>query len=1698
MTDIIMKHVDNSDSNDNMETFKVHTYYEFIRAREHDLKFELADDYYYDKYTVFYSYHVKGEPDNVHKVGMTSLTDKWLHDNGYHYGINGIIDDHIHNKYGYICGRNIEYRNPITGSIEQTPLVLARVYDRLSEYLKTSGLIHHVDDIMYGLAYGERIDSNGNKTPVWFTDYMIHDMLLTNANIKRLDDPDEYPLAAREKFLCTQDDVKQAITAIINDDSSMNTIGGSLITLRPKQEECVKRAMSALRKNGKFLMFALPRFGKTFTAMAILHEIQNEINKQSKKNNVNTHGVRAVIVTNQPVVAKEWWNACCYDYNGHGSSFTSKEIADAFKCNSDYVKTYLQGSNHKTARAYDLDEWLNEPHDDSEPAIVFISLQDYKQTLNDDKKTVDNQPSLFNDNDSNDGNVYKERTMKLMTLHWDALFCDEAHEAMRTWKTVSALNGLTADYNIELSGTAYEIQTEYSTDEKFVYDMDDEYDDMMLGLELQAQGKPNPYADLVLMQTLTWDYASMMAKAIDMPDDEFSFNEFMSVIPDENNEPVFKYNDAVIKFLAALFGRQQTINELMGINNVDIMMPFDRNMRRTIQNSMWFMDSVDSCNAMETLLTNTQNTMLRNVIPDNICVINAAGNDGRDAIIEIEREIRKNKKEHSDRMIIILSAARFKEGITIPELNGVMWLKGGKAGSAMSINEYMQGSMRVKSPCSDLNGYGLKKTTGYVIDPNPMRAIAIRTRAAFESADSKGISDADAVEFVNKSLSCNPIIQMSDDGSMKSMDFRTVFNAINRQITEMAYEHCGSTMKLFDLDSLKTALSNGSVSITSEQREIMNEMGYAYDNKKKAAVKTAIELFDRQNQQEPDSDNDDSDKPETIIEQTLFGDEEVPVQTGKKQKKPKTAEQLEKETEQKERNNAIKIIEMIIKSFNACIIPMIACDMLTDDSSAFLNKKPTVRTGDKVKSDEVNIWLALPMDLKKIFIGDEILNRLNKQNENAVIKIDIDEQIDNIAYIIEAAAGDGTRIDSWLDKEISNLKTIHDCTDSIESHGKRIELLERFNKINDYPMTKPHVVDYVLGHTVGIENSFDEKFRQLKNNETIFMNGDENHNIDWRNTDNDYLMIADKDAGSFSLETAFTVWKQSHEEDEIARKALESAGIEESRINMMLAADNHGLSWEQACSHVYAIAVDEKTMVLGHAIIPDVNWLDGSELSCIIGKKKYDGVKGIMNALETVKSGDNTLSNDEKQVLIRYALHPLTANERNDDESWSDCVLERYHDVMGIIADTNRKPAERLKSLRSLIASVHDDDMSMFTACFSNPPYQGSGTNDIPYPPLYRVSRCVSHHVVMVCPNKWRYFGMNNDSFMKNDKRIVSIDDYPEDGTGLIRLFPMVSISSVNIIHADDSYDNVVNTDNNGNKSGGVMMKYCGKITDEHRDLSVIAWSDTESAHIVQNMRIWMESIHIPSAKNMVCGWNPFGVRSYIITDEKRYGHESINDSYFNGSTKYYSVNKRGFVYISSGQIFEDRCYERSSQVDWSNEYKIAFPHTGSYRIWRDSKLLGVDEYFVDDLICAHFDDERHARGYQSYLKTRFYRVLIEFSSPKGSQDAFASVHSLVPDLSTIMNPRTGKTGYDSDWTDEDLFALFTLNPIKQAVVNGDENPLDAAILTVDDWRHIIEITKAADNKGERMLASGEITVPYEIADHIDELEAKVQALITL
>ncbi|MDE6476618.1 MAG: hypothetical protein K2L48_00165 [Mycoplasmoidaceae bacterium] len=56
-------------------------------------------------------------------------------------------------------------------------------------------------------------------------------------------------------------------------------------------------------------------------------------------------------------------------------------------------------------------------------------------------------------------------------------------------------------------------------------------------------------------------------------------------------------------------------------------------------------------------------------------------------------------------------------------------------------------------------------------------------------------------------------------------------------------------------------------------------------------------------------------------------------------------------------------------------------------------------------------------------------------------------------------------------------------------------------------------------------------------------------------------------------------------------------------------------------------------------------------------------------------------------------------------------------------------------------------------------------------------------------------------------------------------------------------------------------------------------------------------------------------------------------------------------------------------------------------------------------------------------------------------------MHKHVPDLSDVKNPRTGKIGWDSDWTNEDLKKIFSF-------------------IHEDEWKYIEE--KALSSDGGR------------------------------
>lgn len=129
-------------------------------------------------------------------------------------------------------------------------------------------------------------------------------------------------------------------------------------------------------------------------------------------------------------------------------------------------------------------------------------------------------------------------------------------------------------------------------------------------------------------------------------------------------------------------------------------------------------------------------------------VIAATGNETTE-IQEVRQRIAKAKSE--GRGTITLSCYRFKEGVSIPEWNGVFFLDGGS-----SPEEYMQAMFRCQSP--DPNN---RKNEAYVFDFNPNRMLSMTYRIC-ENMDASYKSDV--VHIIREYMDYCPILTYSDNG----------------------------------------------------------------------------------------------------------------------------------------------------------------------------------------------------------------------------------------------------------------------------------------------------------------------------------------------------------------------------------------------------------------------------------------------------------------------------------------------------------------------------------------------------------------------------------------------------------------------------------------------------------------------------------------------------------------------------------------------------------------------------------------------------------------------------------------------------------------------------------------------------------------------------------------------------------------------
>ena len=84
------------------------------------------------------------------------------------------------------------------------------------------------------------------------------------------------------------------------------------------------------------------------------------------------------------------------------------------------------------------------------------------------------------------------------------------------------------------------------------------------------------------------------------------------------------------------------------------------------------------------------------------------------------------------------------------------------------------------------------------------------------------------------------------------------------------------------------------------------------------------------------------------------------------------------------------------------------------------------------------------------------------------------------------------------------------------------------------------------------------------------------------------------------------------------------------------------------------------------------------------------------------------------------------------------------------------------------------------------------------------------------------------------------------------------------------------------------------------------------------------------------------------------------------------------------------------------------------------------------DINSFAFNSESERKNFYDSIFTLFYKFLI--STCRDGQTSTSCYYAL-PWMGDAINPRTGKKGYESEWTDEDFYKFFNITPEEQKVI---------------------------------------------------------------
>lgn len=277
----------------------------------------------------------------------------------------------------------------------------------------------------------------------------------------------------------------------------------------------------------------------------------------------------------------------------------------------------------------------------------------------------------------------RKNIQALSKIPFDMVVADEYHYGTSTANFKEVLKSLKYDHIIYVSGTAMKdiAAGRFEDEQIYTYDYIDEQKKKRAGSKAH---KDMPTMEFHLM------HIDERAKAIGdwyTPEEGFNMAKLITV---ENGH---------LKNQGSL---QLLLSQVIGTGVHNQMSPY--RLVAGLDHTLWVFDkNVKGIKATAALMRK---------MPEykNFDIIEATGNVVTDINEVIERI---NKAEDNKKRTITLTCYRFKEGVTIPQWNGVIMLDQGK-----SVEEYLQAIFRAQSPNKEKG-----KDKCYVFDFNPQRCL---------------------------------------------------------------------------------------------------------------------------------------------------------------------------------------------------------------------------------------------------------------------------------------------------------------------------------------------------------------------------------------------------------------------------------------------------------------------------------------------------------------------------------------------------------------------------------------------------------------------------------------------------------------------------------------------------------------------------------------------------------------------------------------------------------------------------------------------------------------------------------------------------------------------------------------------------------------------------------------------------------------